>query len=286
MSQCKVSLKAHKCEFGGHLLLAALLSPLALPAATVKALTYDEAYAIVRAEEEEKERTLDESYERALTHPDNRSSRSSIDSAGNETIQISMHPGVKKPEKPKAKKPRTKLDPKRMAEFMAKAGKPMTHITLSGEVDAHGVSELWWRDEDVEHRVFTNANFLYFTGIGNFEDETHRYQIFLMISKRPPHATTPARGVDWRPAPDDFTPGQIEYLPVHPTDPEAADYQSLEAMLTHYAEHAPDMKTTYENRRLLARARKDYLEVHPPKKRPFIMNFRQLLDPGDPRLKR
>ena len=40
----------------------------------------------------------------------------------------------------------------------------------------------------------------------------------------------------------------------------------------HYADNVNDMKTIYENRQLLARARKDYLKANPPKERPFIMN--------------
>ena len=50
-----------------------------------------------------------------------------------------MHPGVLEPEKPKPKpKP---IDPEVLAELMKQAGKPMINVTLSGEVDADGISK-------------------------------------------------------------------------------------------------------------------------------------------------
>ena len=263
-----------------------LAAPMALFAAAdgsarVTALTYDEAYAIVRAEEEARERKLDERYERILNHPDNLSRSEKVDADGNRVIYIRMRPMERVPKKPAAEKPAAPPDPEVLARLKAAAGKPMVSVSLSGEVDAQGISELWWREAGVEHRVFTNANFLYFTGCGNFESETHRYNTFLMITERSPTAA-PADG--WRPGPDDFTAGRIEYFPVEPEDPDAADYGTLEAMLAHYAAHADGMKTTYGNRKLLSRARKDYLQAHPPKKRPIIFNPRPVYDKGDPRL--
>ena len=263
-----------------------LAAPMALFAAddgsaTVAALTYDEAYAIVRAEEETKERLLDERYERVLNHPDNLSRTDEVNADGKHVIHIRMRPMERVPKKPAAEKPAAPLDPEALARLKAAAGKPMVNVSLSGEVDAHGISELWWTESGVQHRVFTNANFLYFTGCGNFENETHRYTTFLMISQ---HSDNAAAADGWRPGPEDFTDGRIEYFPVEPENAETADYGTLEAMLAHYATHAANMKATYENRKILARARKDYLKAHPPKERPIIFNPRAVYDKGDPRL--
>ena len=275
------SVRSRKLGFFCLLFLPLVL--LAFSDSPVRPLSYDEAYAIVGAEEAAKERDLDERYERVLNHPDNIASRTTYDSLGNEIIHISMHPGVLEPEKPKPKpKP---IDPEVLAELMKQAGKPMINVTLSGEVDADGISEVWWTDkEGLKHRVFTNANFLYFTGFAQFENETNRFHTFLMITRRSPYVGS---GDKWRPTLADFpSEGGIEYFPVEPDNVDSADYSTLEAMLAYYAEHSTDMKTTYENRKLLARARKDYLAANPPKKRPFIMNFREMLEPGDPRLRR
>ena len=125
----------------------------------------------------------------------------------------------------------------------------MINVTLSGEVDADGISEVWWKDKrGVDHRIFTNANFLFFTGFAQFENETNRFHTFLMITRRPPYADP---GDEWRPTKGDFNKG-IEYYAVEPKDATDADYTTLEAMLAYYAEHSADMKTTYENRQLLA----------------------------------
>ncbi|MGC6455097.1 MAG: hypothetical protein ACON46_01040 [Coraliomargaritaceae bacterium] len=62
--------------------------------------------------------------------------------------------------------------------------KPLRNLTLSGEVDDDGISELWWREGDDRYRVFTNANCLYFSGAGSFEDGDYRYNPFLVINRR------------------------------------------------------------------------------------------------------
>lgn len=256
----------HITLLSGSLLLPLALLANASSALPFQTLTYTEAYAIVLAEEEAKERKKDAEYAEVLNHPDSISVHSSVDSSGQEIIRIGRRPAEKKP-----KTPRKPLDPKTLAKLKAQPGKPMIHVSLSGEVDKNGISEVWWADKQgLKHRIFTNANFFYFTGFASFQNETHRYQTFLMISQRPPHVDS---GDAWRPSPKDFPEENIEYFAVEPKDPDSADYTNLEAMLTYYAEHSTDMKTTYENRQLLARARKDYLKAHPPKERPFMMFF-------------
>ena len=235
---------------------------------SIEPLTYDAAYAIVQAEEEAKERKTDAEYAAVINDSKNVSVHSSVNSFGQEIIRIGRRP---EPHLEDAPKPKPQpLDPERLAQFKARASKPMINVTLSGEVDADGISEVWWKDKrGVDHRIFTNANFLFFTGFAQFENETNRFHTFLMITRRPPYADP---GDEWRPTKGDFNKG-IEYYAVEPKDATDADYTTLEAMLAYYAEHSADMKTTYENRQLLARARKDYLEAHPPKERPLVMFY-------------
>ncbi|MGC6505283.1 MAG: hypothetical protein ACON39_01745 [Coraliomargaritaceae bacterium] len=254
----------------GFILLSLALSAHATTATPVQPLTYDEAYRTVQAEEEAKELKKDAEYAAVLKDPKNVCIHSSRNANGKEVIRIGRPPMENLEDLPQPKPKAQPLDPETLAQLRDQAGKPMIHVSLSGEVDASGISEVWWKDpQGVDHRIFTNANFLYFTGFASFQNETHRYQTFLMVTQRSPQADT---GDDWRPKPKDFS-GGIEYFAVEPKDPESADYSTLEAMLAHYAEHEADMKTTYENRRLRARARKDYLAAHPPKERPFLMYF-------------
>lgn len=174
--------------------------------------------------------------------------------------------------------------------------KPLRNLTLSGEVDDDGISELWWREVDDRYRVFTNANCLYFSGAGSFEDGDYRYNPFLVINRRVKKSEDEDT---WRPTLEDFTPGQIEYYVV--TEPELltaqADAESttnksagtaepsdekrgfddLEALLRYYASHTDDLRIAYENRLKIRAAREQYFAQKEQKAETNIINFRPLL---------
>lgn len=191
--------------------------------------------------------------------------------------------------------------------------KPLQNITLSGVVDADGISEVWWKEGDLQYRIFTNANFLHLTSAGTFEDEDYRYNTFLVINPRPNYINTGDMTANdaespWRPTLADFTPGLVEYYLVEPqqeaealsetttaaatADPEATEYTQsagpsqsdieagltgLEAMLRYYADHSEQLEITYQNRKQIAAARKEYLENNPRTKGTEIINFRPIL---------
>ena len=153
--------------------------------------------------------------------------------------------------------------------------KPVVNITLSGEVSEDGISELWWEHQQVHYRIFTNANFLYFTGIGDFEDDQNRYSMFTLIS---PQFGEPSSDA-WQPNPADFSPDALEYYIMEWGDsdePDAAAFGAIEAMLAHYAANADTMKIRYENQQKLQAAAKAYDEQNPPEVRDVIINFRPL----------
>ena len=174
----------------------------------------------------------------------------------------------------------TPLDP---GALLARAtnNKTLVDISLSGEVDADGISEIWWAGEGTRYRIFTNANFLHLTGTSALEDETNRYQIFLVITSCHKNAK---KGDAWRPTLDDFTPGAIEYYVVEPEGEEAdarpGAFTGLEVMLRHYAGNADSLRIAYQNRLKIAEARKKYFAMNPRKERDQILNFRPLLADG------
>lgn len=160
-----------------------------------------------------------------------------------------------------------------LAAHIATEAKPMVSLTLFGEVDEEGISELWWEHEGSRYRIFTNANFLYFTGHGLFEDLDKRYSVFMLVTS----SETISVSENWEPTLDDFTSDALEYFIVEwgdAAEPSEAAFTGIEAMLSQYAESASEMQMAYENRVQIQQARKAYLEANPPKERDVIINFR------------
>lgn len=154
--------------------------------------------------------------------------------------------------------------------------KESVQFTLSGTVWDKQVSELWWDYEGVRYRVFANANFLLFPGLGEVEDADTRYSLFTMLTDQQSNGRGPIDG-KWRPSVAEFSPDALEYIVVDPKDdakiePEA--FAGIEAMLRHYAVHHEEMQIRYDNAEKLRKARAAYLEANPPKERDTIINFR------------
>lgn len=154
--------------------------------------------------------------------------------------------------------------------------KESVQFTLSGTVWDKQVSELWWDYEGVRYRVFANANFLLFPGLGEVEDADTRYSLFTLLTDQQSNGRRPIDG-KWRPSAADFSPDALEYIVVDPKDdakikPEA--FAGIEAMLRHYAAHHEEMQIRYDNAEKLRKARAAYLEANPPKERDTIINFR------------
>lgn len=148
--------------------------------------------------------------------------------------------------------------------FFVDTDRPLVNLTLHGDVDEDGISELWWNYEGQRHHIFSNANFLLLSGIGSFSNETNRYSVFSLVTRGGHKESDPS--------PSDFTEGQLEYLIVEGSADPAA-YRGIECMMQHYAEHYEQLKIKYENDRKLREAREAYLEANPPKKRDIILNY-------------
>ncbi len=164
------------------------------------------------------------------------------------------------------------------AELLERMRKPYVTLALSGAVDEDGISELWWTDHGRSRRIFTNANFLYFTcALGEFESETAHYSVFMVVTPRGGHDLSSQD--EWRPVLSDFTPGVLEYLIAEPRRISGADkaaFAGIEAMLTHYAEHSEEMKVAYENRLKIQRAKRAYDAAHPRGQHDVIVNYAPL----------
>ena len=151
-------------------------------------------------------------------------------------------------------------------------------LVLSGEVTEDGISELWWDWENTRYRIFTNANFLYFTcGLDEFESETAHYSVFMMVTPR--GSGRYSTKDKWRPSVSDFTSGGLEYLIVEPRESQARDKagcDGIETMLARYADQSGELKLAYENRVKLQEAKRDYDAAHPRVEHDVIVNYAPL----------
>lgn len=154
--------------------------------------------------------------------------------------------------------------------------KESIHLTLSGTVWDKTVSELWWNYDGERYRVFVNANFLLFPGLGDFEDEQAHYTSLMMIAGQQSGRPKPTeRG--WQATLADFSSEGLEYIVVDPKDDAEIDpaaFAGIEAMLRYYAANHEEMQIRYDNAQKLREAKAAYLEANPPKERDTIINFR------------
>lgn len=152
--------------------------------------------------------------------------------------------------------------------------KEAVNLMLSGTVDHDLISEIWWEHEGQGYRIFSNANFLLFSGVGNFEDAEANYSVFSMISGPSTHHISQWEG--WRPTTEDFTSGSIEYYLVEWGEADTPDETALSGittMLQFYAHNHVQMQITYDNSKKIHDAKAAYLEANPPQQRDTIINF-------------
>lgn len=242
----------------------------------VQPISETEAAAIVQAQEEARERAKD-LREQELRNADVRAS--AIATVGNREVLFNVVDHVA-PERADVGRSSTKLDANTdlgvLSAGVPSAEKEYVQITLSGTVWDESISELWWDYEGNRYRIFVNANFLLFPGLGEFEDNDARYSLFTMITGRSTSGKNPEIQ-EWRPTLADFSSGGLEYIVANPKadsliDPAA--FAGIEAMLRYYAANHEEMRIRYENSQKLREARAAYLEAHPPKERDTIINFR------------
>jgi len=165
--------------------------------------------------------------------------------------------------------------PSELSFFDEDGGKQLVNLTLSGTVYDGVISELWWWHEGERYRIFTNANFLLFNGVGEFEDADTRYSVFSILSERSTENAPPSE--EWRPTLADFSPNALEYYIADAgvfAALESGPFRGVVAMLQYYAENQEQMQIAYDNSQKLRDARRAYLKANPPKKRDTIINFR------------
>ena len=126
--------------------------------------------------------------------------------------------------------------------------KKQVKITLSGIVYDHTISEIWWDYDGQHYRIFSNANFLLFNGIGEFSDDEAYYSVFSMISSH--NFDGLLNSDEWRPTTEDFSQDALEYYVVEWGDSDFPDEEALRgilAMLEYYALNFETMQIVYEN---------------------------------------
>jgi len=235
----------------------------------LKQISQKEAEEIVQNQEQAKERAKDEKEAKL------RSASiygTAVADMGATNVEFNR---VKLPQKAKALPSQSKHTVGNFdkAAFLKQKSKEQLSFLLSGTV-RDGISELWWQYENFRFKIFSNANFLYLSGVPDYQSEDTVYSVFPIIIEGNPEATVPNNG--WRPTASDFTPGQLEYIIVQSSNVEAIDaeaFKPIELMLIKYGEEYDQLKIAYENAIKLRDAKVAYLEANPPKKRDTIINF-------------
>jgi len=243
---------------------------------SLKPLSDAEAAGIVEAQEEAKERAKDRR-EAELRGADIRAT-ASAQIGGSQVIFNVVEPGATEVKGTESSATEAQFNEGTNIRLGADSSreKEAVQFILSGTVWDERISELWWNYEGVRYRVFANANFLLFPGLGEVEDEDTRYTLLAMSTGR----RSSVRGLSeekWRPSIADFSSETLEYIVIDPKDDamiEPAAFAGLEAVLQHYAANHEEMRIRHDNAKKLREARKAYLEAHPPKERDTIINFR------------
>jgi hypothetical protein len=251
---------------------------------TISRLTRGDAAAIVQAQEEAKEHVKDRR-EAELKNADIRES-SSASVGGRRVIFNTVAPVEPQPE--------LQTDPRQSSTTVGLLNteikpwvqtdpvdeKANAHFVLSGTVWDQQVSELWWDYKNVRYRIFVNANFLLFAGMGEVEDEDTRYTVVTLLTAQQADVGR-LSDTEWRPAIATFSSESLEYIIIDPKDDAKVDpeaFAGVEAMLYHYAANREEMEIRHTNAEKLHKARAAYLEANPPKKRDTIINFRPRKD--------
>ncbi|MEM1221548.1 MAG: hypothetical protein AAGH40_02200, partial [Verrucomicrobiota bacterium] len=234
------------------LLIYSLIFFFSLYADTViSPLTDTEALAIVSAEEEAKELAKDA---RELELQSAEIIETAVADLGYRKVIFNRVKGSPSTEaEPSPSAPETV--PTSGDVFPGPVGKEQVSFGLSGTVYDEAISEIWWDYEGTRYRIFTNANFSYFSGISEVESETKRYSILTLFVNRNTENLPPAtQPEEWRPTLADFTPDVLEYYIVDwgdEAEPDLSAFEGIDAMLSYYSENSDSMKIAYENTKKL-----------------------------------
>lgn len=240
--------------------------------ANVRPISEIEAAVIVQTQEEAKEKAKDDREAKLLNA---RITSTAFAEIGDKKVILNRVRNEKalQVEPTKIKKKEAVLDE---AAFFSAEVKEQKSLTLSGTV-RDGISELWWIFDEQHYKIFTNANFLYFSGFTeDIEDDETVYSVFPIVVEGSSKRLIDTKGnAEWQPTHTDFTKGQIEYYVFKSSGIEAIDAEALKPiklMLEFYRENLEQMRVSYENAKKIHSARAIYLKANPPKKRDVIIN--------------
>ena len=239
----------------------------------VRAITESEATALVRAQEEAKERIKDEREAELLSAE---ITETAVADLGDKKVifnRVKVKQAVQEPVELIERVNANTLPSE--SDFYAPDPRIHINVTLSGTVYDGAVSELWWYPDGELRRVFTNANFQHFSGIGEFADDEALYSLFMLVTAQSTEGETLPE--EWRPTGADFSADAFEYYIMDwgsGEEPNLDDCKVIDATLRYYAEHYESMRIRFDNRQKLSAARRAYLQSNPPKVRDVIVNYR------------
>ena len=240
----------------------------------VKSLSEAEATAIVMAQEKSKERAKD-SHEAKLKSA--KIIETSVANLGSRKVIFNRIKAFSPSTTNQIDRPTNSNEDTMPAKvFHRSLENEKKHITftLSGTLYDNTISEIWWDYNGQHYRIFSNANFMLFNGIGEFSDDEANYSVLSIVSGT--NSDGLSNSEEWRPTTEDFSQDALEYYVVEWGDSDFPDKEALKgilAMLKYYARNFETMQIRYENSKKMRAARQAYLETNPPKKRDTIINF-------------
>lgn len=177
------------------------------------------------------------------------------------------------------------LSPEVLARLRERAAKKYIPTFFFATVYDHQLSELWWYDKAGQHRIFSNVDFNYFTGIAEIETADAIYSYFLILDNR----STDISG-EWKnspaaaaylqelkqhlPAMSQFPAGRSGYLITEKPAPANSDiYATFDAMHAYFDAHRFQMISDYQQREAEYAAREQWAKEHPPIPHDTVINY-------------
>ena len=131
------------------------------------------------------------------------------------------------------------------------------------------VSELRWQYQGKEYVAYANVDFRYFQGLAEFVTDSAHYSVFLSAG-----TGTRTDSGPWVPGAESFSGEGIEYLVLEDQmSGDGSAYGLIDAMLSYYAQHEPEMIVAYQRTEALREAQARYDAANPPQPQDTIINF-------------
>jgi len=198
-----------------------------------------------------------------------------------------------KADRPKKIEPQVQVTSEEWQAYVASQQTRISEqISMSANVYGDSHSEITWWDTETreEYTVWTNVSLNYLRPVSTIQAEGYDYMYFGFVS----HYTSEGEAIRMKLAkehgfdaesrmktpPVRFSGTEPEYI-VLAEDPARVPeklYRQLDALIGYYAANREALEIEHKNARILAAARKKYLEENPPQPRETVVNFWKIGD--------